>query len=788
MAYIYNLAKTIYQNKISPKVDLNSDDFKSLKKTLENHSKRLESFFSEVSKGNCKYEEFSERQKENFLKIFYLLVEYGESYLKNGKNNNKLLSNLSVYKNDNVKLELFEFDLFKDHFNYERNNFKDYEIEMVKLKEDIGWKKYYIRTLYLKDQEIESDVDTTRLIIPKLEKTQSILKELYINYNSTKNMNLMESIKKNSYFLDFATDITLQFLIKVLINDKILRKVKKLSILNKIKNSLIALENMDEDSFINNEKDIFKSFFLLITHANIIEFNSKYEEVIDEISSQIDLEKSRIPEIYMSKRRWVSHLEENQLMEELTLGQKERILYYKKNKRQFIENKKLTKDVIKHLPEIGRAFSVNYLQHFRGVFRELYENKNTIKENSFRAIAKKFKKDKTYFLKVLDTKENILFREILSKAMFIECDQLEEYILKNEIQSLLSKIELKIYNYYDSSLTLDKIFQKYSVVLNIIKEACEEDIDPLEEVYSLSDKEQFSRCVGNRCSYIEFLKNKYIYTRDDVRLLKNLYKWRMSSNSYGIYFSFLKSEEEILNLTRNLYDTFILEDLEIWKIEETALFKAASLAYKELLEENLTLKINILQDEIIQKFKNYQKDNKVTIANSLHRNNISIDILQGDYIKKMDLTCNNIINCILHQDKELLQAIFKESAKHKYGINIRDITHKVVNRSRNSPIFQNYLLRMVSTGISAYLDGTNDSGLADLKLETIDNNLYKNRNLFSSLFFDLSNYSIDSDTILNHIVEGIYLYNKKIMEPVYLENLEKFGEAVGYRLLKLIKI
>ncbi|MGL5625873.1 hypothetical protein, partial [Cetobacterium sp.] len=736
--------KTIYQNKFSPKVDLNSDDFKSLKKTLENHSKRLETFFSEVSTGNCKYEEFSEKEKEKFLKKFYLLVEYGESYLKNGKNNNKLLSNLSVYKNDNVKLELFEFDLFKNHFNYERNNFKDYEIEMVKLKEDIGWKKYYIRTLYLKDQEIESDVDTTRLIIPKLEKAQSILKELYLNYNSTKNMNLMESIKKNSYFLDFATDITLQFLIKVLINDKILRKVKKLSILNKIKNSLIALENMAEDSFINNEKDIFKSFFLLITHANIIEFNSKYEEVIDEISSQIDLEKSRIPEIYMSKRRWVSHLEENQLIEELTLGQKERTSYYKKNKRQFIENKKLTKDIMKHLPEIGREFSANYLQHFRGVFRELYENKNTIKENSFRAIAKKFKKDKTYFLKVLDTKENILFREVLSKAMFIECDQLEEYILKNEIQSLLSKIELKIYNYYDSSLTLDKIFQKYSVVLNIIKEACEEEIAPLEEVYSLSDKEQFSRCVGNRCSYIEFLKNKYIYTRDDVRLLKNLYKWRMSSNSYGIYFSSLKYEEEVLNLTRNLYDTFILEDLEIWKIEETALFKAASLAYKELLEENLTLNINILQDKIIQKFKNYQKDNKVTIANSLHRNNISIDILQGDYIKKMDLTCNNIINCILYQDKELLQDIFKESAKHEYGITIRDITHKVVNRSRNLPIFQNYLLRMVSTGVSAYLAGTNDSGLADLKLETIDNNLYKNRNLFSSLFFDLSNYSIDS--------------------------------------------
>lgn len=787
MAYIYNLAKKIYKDKISSEIDLNSDAFISLKKTLENHSKRLEEFFLEMSTGSCRYEEFSEAKKEKFLEKFYLLVEYGESYLKNGKNNNKLLSNLSVYKNDNVKLELLEFDLFKDHFNTERNNFEEYEKEMLALKESIGLEMAYIRELYLKDQEIEKDVDTTRLIISKLDEAQSIFKELYINYSSAKNMDLMESIKKNSYFLDFATDITLQFLIKVLIDDKILRKAKKISILNEIKDTLASLQNTSEDSFLNNEKDIFKSFFLLVTHANIIQFNSKYEEIINEVSSQIDLEKSRVPEIYMSKRRWVSHLKEVELIEELTFGEKSRILYYRKNKRQFKKNKAFAEDVIRYLPEIGRGFYANYLQHFRGVFRELYENQNLTKENSFKAIATKFKKDKTYFSKGLNIKENILFREVLSKSMFIECDQLEEYLLKNEIQSLLSKIDIKLYDYYDSSLTLDKIYQKYNEILDIIKKACEKNISPLEKIYSLSDKEQFDRCVKNRCSDIEFLKNKYIYTKEEVRLLKNLYKWRMSSNSYGIYFASLKSEEEVLSLTRNLYDTFILEDLEIWKIEETALFKAASLAYKEIVEEKLTLNLTVLQDEIIQKFKNYQKDNKVTIANSLHRDNITIEILKGDYVKKMDLTCNNVINCILHQEKELLRTLFKESAKHEYGVNIRNITHKVVNRSRALPVLENQLLRIISTGVSAYLDGTNDSGLVDLEIETIDNNLYKNRALFSSLFFDLSNYSVDLDTILNRIVEGIYLYNKNKMDSVYTDDLEKFWEAVGYRLLKLIK-
>ena len=482
MAYIYCLAKKISVKNKSSKSDLDiySDYFKNLIKNLKNHSSRLNKFFLEVSNGDCNFQNFYESEQEKFLERFYLLIESKKSYLKNEKGNNKLLSNLMTYRNDNINLELFEFDLFREYFKNKEDTLENYKKTIEQLNSDFKELKQQMRKKYLEGEEIDNSIDTTKLIFLKLDQAIKYLDKSYSDYKSLKDLNELEKIKHFSCFLDFSGDALIQFLIKVLIHNKILKKNKKILILTEIKEELNNIEKSLKKNYKKDKKDndIFKIFLLLVSYSNISSLNLNYRNVLKYISSQVDLKKNSIPDKYISNQRFISKLGKKELIEELTFGDNKRILYYQKNKDQLNKNLKLTKKIIAILPSLERKFKSDYLQHFRGVFRELYENENKFKKRqSFKSIAKKLLKENSVGnIKKISREEEIFFHEVLSKSMFIECGEIEEYFLKNEIEDIIAKINLKLFFYKNVEITFEQTFEIYTKIFISIKKICKDNI------------------------------------------------------------------------------------------------------------------------------------------------------------------------------------------------------------------------------------------------------------------------------------------------------------------------
>lgn len=499
MSYIYKLAKEIYIYTEKKEINTDSYEFKNIKQNLMNYSRNMGKFFLKISKGYCNFTDFPEDQKHIFLKKWYFLVNDNNSYLKNDVSNNKLLSNLCVYKNDNINLELLEFDLMKDFLGNLDYSYGKYILFKKSFKDSFLSLKYRKRNEYLEGQEINKKIDTTTLIEGKINTTKNTLKKEYLKLKYATNLNQIEKLKSIHWFFDLSGDFVVQFIIKVLINDKIITKKQKIIILESILKMLKKkLEEIKINSKLNkintSNKNIIQLFYLLINNSN-----SKYMEILNHISKEAIDNTQKVPGKYFSNERYILESEneryicyaengiafktDDNLIEELTFGEEKRTKYYKKNKEQFEKNIGLTEELMKLLPGQNRELYSYYLQHFRGVYRELHEVKNTLKQASFKSISKKLIKEITTNNLTEESSKNNLseiekmfFGEILSKAMFIEGDKFEEYLIKNKIQDILSEIDFVIYSFYDENLILENLFKIYNQIFNSIKEICSKKI------------------------------------------------------------------------------------------------------------------------------------------------------------------------------------------------------------------------------------------------------------------------------------------------------------------------
>ncbi|WP_170871552.1 hypothetical protein [Desulfosporosinus metallidurans] len=93
----------------------------------------------------------------------------------------------------------------------------------------------------------------------------------------------------------------------------------------------------------------------------------------------------------------------------------------------------------------GRQLSADYLQHMKVVYREIIEDGLKYNGTNAHTMVKKVV-NSTGVATFNSIKESMFIREKISRGLFRECNLIDEYILKNKIQSIYYNTLLEIYD------------------------------------------------------------------------------------------------------------------------------------------------------------------------------------------------------------------------------------------------------------------------------------------------------------------------------------------------------
>ena len=111
----------------------------------------------------------------------------------------------------------------------------------------------------------------------------------------------------------------------------------------------------------------------------------------------------------------------------------------------------------------GRELGADYLQHVKVVYREILEDDMKYNNKTSRTIMRNIeKKDIPYFE---SEKETLFIREKISRGFMREKGYVDEYLLKNQIQSLFYESVLKLFTSYDElriAKDARQLFAKFS--------------------------------------------------------------------------------------------------------------------------------------------------------------------------------------------------------------------------------------------------------------------------------------------------------------------------------------
>lgn len=299
------------------------------------------------------------------------------------------------------------------------------------------------------------------------------LKNQYANFVERNNMVtvmgiecLEERLGQIDYLEKIGDDAFFQYIIKGIINNDELAKNKKINILKRIKEEISLIEEKILKKVENNSiKDIMKDFIIFLSQLDKRNELEGYLEVLrtleDEMNKKPDIFEP-IASKYQSNKRWIIDsntgeelISPKELMDIVLEGDNSQIKVLRKNPNRFKKKCQRVIDIIKMFRlHGGRQLHENYLQHFRGVYREIFVSEIKFNRRTTKTIARNYVKHTN--IKFNLTKEYLFLREKISRAMFREKNQLEEYRLKNLILFHFKNIYLKLYEYLD----VDDIFNE----------------------------------------------------------------------------------------------------------------------------------------------------------------------------------------------------------------------------------------------------------------------------------------------------------------------------------------
>lgn len=506
---LYKLSEKIFKNTFPNETDAFYDlqIFNSIAKTITNIHRKFLVFFKE----NFSYPiDFLNYPIDERLKLIECFYYYSREY------NSKFLTSICKVNLDGE--EIFKFKKFYLDF-FEVNNFHSLSSENIEFLKQFSHRNIMLNNEYSLNE--------------KFKYIKSRLEYLYIIPASSESLYLIE---------DFGSDIIIQSCIKLISKENIPDMKKRIDILiffdDFLKEYISCIPDDTPINSYNLDSNLIKDFFNLIFFIEKSIYLKEYLNIYTVLES--DFNNSyyfHINETARSNKRFISDKNKVFIPDEelyfLVNFFKNQNSVKKNELKKFKKNKLIIETFIfifrtKH----NRRLSERYLQHFRGVYNEIFNSNFSINRNKISTIVKKFiinskftqeelkyikdifpndySYNKNYlksanefenlkkiffshgndypykihekiflfsllirneffsiapqdydFNSGLTNKEYMFLREKISKGMYLEREEFDEYFYKNSIQKSLTEITLKIYTNDNISSSTKKLINFY---------------------------------------------------------------------------------------------------------------------------------------------------------------------------------------------------------------------------------------------------------------------------------------------------------------------------------------